>query len=278
MSRNIIGDLNTMFENQKTGETASPVPLFYTAPEPLSAAMHGAWRLGEGDFAFAAETPFAPVVTGEIAQAMHTYPIVFSAGDAHPIAVMGIERENLFVTGGRWAADVYVPAYVRRYPFGFIPTVNPEGFVLAIDGAAERVRKGGDDGAALFDGAEPSELTQQALAFCDAFQGQAAATRAFADALTAAELLVDRRADVQLPDGRTLGLEGFQIVDADKVAKLPDERVLEWHRNGWLALVHFHLASLDRFPSLLARRAARASVAEKSPEHGEAQTTHSEEG
>lgn len=267
-----------MSEDQKSGETGGPVPLFYTAPEPLSAAAHGAWRLSEGDFAFAAETPFVPVVTAEVAQAMHAYPIVFSGGDAHPIALMGVERENLFVTGGHWAQDAYVPAYVRRYPFGFIPTINPDGFVLAIDAAAERIRKDGDDGVALFDAQEPSELTQQALAFCDAFQSEAAATRAFADALVAAELLVDRRADVQLPDGRTLGLEGFQIVDADKVAALPDETVVEWHRNGWLALVHHHLASLDRFPSLLARRAARTAVAETSSEHGEAQTTHSEEG
>lgn len=267
-----------MSEDQQPGEAGGALPLFYTAPEPLSVEAHGMWRLGDGDFAFAAETPFVPVVTGEVAQAMHAYPIVFSAGDAHPIAVMGVERENLFVTGGRWAEDAYVPAYVRRYPFGFIPTINPDGFVLAIDAAADRLREDGDEGVALFDDAEPSELTRQALAFCDAFQGQAAATRAFADALVAANLLVDRRADVQLPDGRTLGLEGFQIVDVDQLAALPDETVVEWHRNGWLALVHYHLASLDRFPSLLARRAARAAVAETSPEHGEAPTTHSEEG
>lgn len=267
-----------MTEDQQPGETGGPVPLFYIAPEPLSAAAHGVWRLGEGDFAFAAETPFVPVVAGEVAQAMHTYPIVFSAGDAHPIAVMGVERENLFVTDGRWAADAYVPAYVRRYPFGFIPTINPEGFVLAIDAGAERVRKDGDEGMALFEEMEPSELTRQALAFCDAFQGQAAVTRAFADALVAAELLVDRRADVQLPDGRTLGLEGFQVVDADKLAGLPDETIVEWHRNGWLALVHYHLASLDRFTLLLARRATRAAVAEPSPEGGEAESTDSEEG
>jgi hypothetical protein len=267
-----------MSEDQKSGETGGPVPLFYTAPEPLSAAAHGTWRLGDGDFTFAAETPFVPVVVGEIVQAMHAYPIVFSAGDAHPIAIMGVERENLFVTEGSWAADAYVPAYVRRYPFGFIPTINPEGFVLAIDAGAGRVRKDGDEGIALFEDTEPSELTRQALAFCDAFQGQAATTRGFADALVAAELLVDRRADVQLPDGRTLGLEGFQIVDADKVAELPDDIVVAWHRNGWLALVHYHLASLDRFPSLLARRAARTTVAEASPEGGEAQSTDSEEG
>ena len=60
-----------MSEDQKTGEASGAMPLFYTTPEPLSVEAHGPWRLGEGDFAFAAETPFVPVVAGEIAQAMH---------------------------------------------------------------------------------------------------------------------------------------------------------------------------------------------------------------
>lgn len=248
-----------MTDNPPAGEAAAgQPPLFYRAPAPLSSELHGAWRLRDGDFSFAAQTPFVPIVVGELAQAARVYPVVFSAGNAQPVAVLGVEQENLFITEGRWAEDCYIPAYVRRYPFGFIPTINPDGFVLAIDGEADRVAREGDEGIALFEDGTPSELTRQALAFCDAFQGEAAATRDFADALAAAGLLVDRRADVTLPDGRKLGLEGFQIVDGEKFTALPDDTALIWHRRGWLALVQFHLASLDRFPALLARRAGRA--------------------
>lgn len=74
------------------------------------------------------------------------------------------------------------------------------------------------------------------------------------------DLLIDRRADATLPDGRKLGLEGFQIVDAEKFAGLADDVVLDWHRKGWLALVHFHLSSLERFSALLTLQAARASA------------------
>lgn len=250
---------------------AAHMPLFYKAPEPLSATSHGTWRLRGGDYGFAADTPFVPIVAGEVAHAARSYPIVFGAGDGHPIAILGVERENLFVADGLWADDAHVPAYVRRYPFGFIATVNPDGFALAIDGGSERIVRDAEEGIALFEDGKPGDLTRQALAFCDAFQGEAAATRAFADALVAEELLVDRRADVTLPDGRKLGLEGFQIIDMERFAALPDERVLDWHRKGWLALVHFHAASLDRFDALLARRQTRSAAAQISSEQGAAE-------
>ncbi|EDX80633.1 SapC superfamily [Brevundimonas sp. BAL3] len=243
---------------------APDLPLFYRDPQPLSSVSHAVWRLKDGDAAFAAETPFAPIVVGELAAASASYPVVFAGGDAQPLAVLGLERRNLFVEAGAWVEDAYVPAYVRRYPFGFIGTANPEGFALAIDAGSDRVAMSGDEGVALFEDGRPSEVTKQALAFCDAFQAEATATRAFAEALTAQGLLIDRRADATLPDGRTLGLDGFQIVDAETFAALPDDVVLDWHRKGWLALVQFHLASLERFSVLLHRQQRVAGVSQPS--------------
>lgn len=247
---------------------ASLQPLFYQDPQLLHGELHASWRLCDGDAAFAAETPYVPIVAGEMASAARSYPIVFAAHDAQPVVILGLERRNLFVADGRWADDAYVPAYVRRYPFGFIATVNPDGFALAIDTKADRVVRSGEEGAALFEDGKPSDITRQALAFCDAFQGDAMATRAFGDALKEQGLLVDRRADATLPDGRTLGLDGFQIVDAGKFGELADDVVLDWHKKGWLALVHFHFASLERFRLLLSRQAAAAPVAAMSQAGG----------
>lgn len=236
---------------------AARLPLFYVRPQPVSSIDHAAWRLKAGDFAFAAETAFVPVVVGEIAMAARNYPIVFAGGDNSPLALTGLERANLFVEEGRWEPDAYVPAYARRYPFGFMATPDPQGFVLALDVASDRVVQEGEDGAALFEDGKPAAVLTEAMRFCDAFQGEAEATRAFCDALQTQGLLVDRRADATLPDGRKLGLDGFRIIDAAAFAKLPGDVVLDWHSKGWLALVHFHLASLDRFPGLLTRHRSR---------------------
>lgn len=236
-------------------------PLFYREPQPLSSTVHAGWRLKAGDASFAADTPFVPIVVGELASAARSYPIVFAAGDMHPIAVLGLERANLFVTDGKWAEDAYIPAYVRRYPFVFFQTTDPDGFALAIDGAAQRVAREGDDGTPLFENGEPTALTREALEFCAAFGRDAEVTRLFAAALREKDLLIDRRADASLPDGRKLGLEGFQIVDAEKFAALDEETVVAWHRQGLLGLVHHHLASLERFSALLALQGRRGPVA-----------------
>lgn len=230
------------------------LPPFYRDPRPLSREAHAAWRLIEGDAGFAADAAFVPIVAAEFARAGQSYPVVFASPGAVPVAVLGLEQRNLFVREGQWANETYVPAYVRRYPFGFVATEEPGSFILAIDAGSDRVTEDGEAGLALFEDGEPAERTRQALAFCDAYQAESEATRAFAEALKAHDLLIERRADATLPDGRTFGLQGFQIVDPAKFAALDDATVLDWHKNGWLALVHFHLASLERFQTLVARQ------------------------
>jgi hypothetical protein len=238
-----------------TDAPPASLPPFYRDPRPLSRETHAAWRLLEGDASFAADAAYVPIVAGEFARAVQSYPIVFAMPGAVPVAVLGLERRNLFVRDGQWARETYVPAYVRRYPFGFVATEEPDSFILAIDAGSGRVAEQGEEGLALFDAGEPAERTRQALAFCEAYQAESEATRGFAEALKQQELLIERRAGATLPDGRTFGLQGFQIVDAAKFAALDDATVLDWHKRGWLALVHFHLASLERFQLLVARQA-----------------------
>jgi len=43
----------------------------------------------------------------------------------------------------------------------------------------------------------------------------------------------------------------------EKFAALPDATVVQWHRSGWLALVHQHLMSPGRFNDLTRRQAER---------------------
>lgn len=179
--------------------------------------------------------------------------MVFVGTDAAPVAVLGLQAEhNRFVVADHWQTGTYVPAYVRRYPFVFARTTDPDGHVLAIDADAPMLRTDGDEGQPLFEAdGQPSALTRQALAFCEAFTRDATATAAFSAALVTAGVLVERQADVVHPDGRQSSLLGFHLIDAERFAALPDATVLAWHRQGWLALVHFHMASLARFKDLL---------------------------
>jgi hypothetical protein len=252
-------------------------PLFYREPQQLNSQAHADWRLTPGDAGFTAETAFVPIVASEIAAAARNYPVVFAGDSTQPLALLGLERRNLFLgDDGRWAPDAYVPAYVRRYPFAFVKTLEPAGFALAIDADSPRVVRSGSEGAALFEDGKPSALTREALEFCAAFGRDAELTALFATALREKDLLIDRRADATLPDGRKFGLDGFQIVDAARFAALDDDTILAWQRQGILALVHFHLASLDRFSVLLNRQALHQAlggdVTQSSPADASADT------
>src|SRR6478752_4561030 len=95
--------------------------LFYISPEPLSKEAHA--KLGikniENPYAFTAKTHLVPVTVTEFAPAALCYPIIFIGKDMTPGAVMGVNAdENLFVDEkGAYAAECYLPAYIRRYPF-----------------------------------------------------------------------------------------------------------------------------------------------------------------
>src|SRR3546814_1845893 len=61
-----------------------------------------------------------PLTSDEFVSACRFFPIVFSAGDNPvPLALMGLnEGINTFVDDeGKLVNPVYVPAYIRRYPF-----------------------------------------------------------------------------------------------------------------------------------------------------------------
>ena len=239
------------------------LPLFYRTPQLLMASTHGDMRLKAGDYQFAEHTNAAPLAIIEFASAMRHYPIVFAETDGFPLAVLGLERANRFVADGGWAEDSYVPAYVRRYPFVFAE-MNADSFALALDTASDRVMRGGEEGDALFDNGEPTDLTQAAMMFCREFHGAHIQTHAFVEALKALDLLVTHHADAKLASGKPLTLSGFQVVDHAKFDALDDAIIVEWHRKGWLALVHLHFVSLERFADLVAREAvveAQASEA-----------------
>jgi hypothetical protein len=226
--------------------------LFYRRPEALTADRHGSLRLKrEGDFGFARATNSVAICVSEFVHVMRFYPIVFSGATPYPVAVLGLDQQNLFVgADALWRAEHYIPAYMRRYPFAFIAHPDGQQFILGIDRACERLT---EDGAALplFEDGKPAAITQEALRLCSAFQTDHGLTQTFAAALVEQGLLVDNQAQAKLPDGRQMNLQGFKVIDRAKFAGLGDSVIVDWHKKGWLALVHYQLASLDRFQILL---------------------------
>ena len=242
----------------------SALPLFYTQPRPLDSNTHRSRRLKDNaNFTFARKANSVPLNGVEFAIAQRHYPIVFtSTGKPFPAAVMGLRvDENLFVADdGRWIEGIYVPAYVRRYPFVFIEAPEDK-LILAIDEGSGLLV---DDGPhKLFDDAgKPTPLVNGALQFCGAYQANFKQTVEFIDSLLEHDLLVDNRANAVLTGGERLTLGGFKVIDEEKFKALPGAVLKSWRDQGWLAWVYAHLFSLTGWNSLAAMASKRPPLVE----------------
>lgn len=236
--------------------TTNSMPLLYKNPQQLNAEQHNDFKLNfEAGFGFARNTNSVPLVIEEFGATCRDYVIVFSTGEvALPLVVLGVQSDhNAYVNGkGEWAAETYIPAYVRRYPFIFSETPGSEELTLCIDMEASALNK--DKGVALFDdNKEASEMTKQGLEFCKNFHIQLQQTREFCEALQAADLLVDQQASITLHDGQTQNLTDFRIVDEQKFRQLPVETLQKFHERGWLGLIYAHLISTGSMGKLVAQ-------------------------
>jgi hypothetical protein len=249
---------------QKTTDAAGSLPQFYRNPVPLEPVRHARAGLrNRMEFGFARGTNAIALTAPEFSMAARSYPIVFSAdAPVVPFAVVGLRTdENLFLDAeGQWREDAYIPAYVRRYPFIFFEIADSSRLVLCVDEGADHFEKESDQ--PFFVDGQPGEGVRRVLKFSETYQAQFEDTRRFGDWLAQNGLLEDRMARVELDDGQIFTLNGFRLVSAEKLRTLDDEKVVELHRKGWLALLNFHQQSVSNW-ALLSRlaRAAKARAA-----------------
>ncbi len=237
------------------------LPLFYTAPRPLDAERHAGKSIkSKTSYGFARATNAVPLTAAEFPRAMRHYPIVFASDSpAMPLAVLGGLRnaENVFVgDDGSWQPGCYIPAYVRRVPFIFLESADKLNFTLCIDEASEFLVEE-DDAQPLFADGKPSEVTDNALKFCSAYQGQSSATQEFVAALDEQELLVPNQAGVTLASGEKMSLSGFRVIDEKKLTALPGETFLDWRERGWLAPIYAQMLSSAAWQTLIDLTAQR---------------------
>lgn len=197
----------------------------------------------------------------EFGDACKEYPIVFvRAGEGGPdgkpavapLAVLCLKSGvNLFVEGNELKGN-YVPAYVRRYPFA-MARLDGNANNLAVCFDSKWAGFNETTGEALFKDGQPTELLQGAKTFLENFEQETERTRLICNLLVEMELLQDMRFEATLPNGEKLDVEGFLALDEKKYAELPDDKVLQLHRNGLIALVEMHRLSMTNMNRLAAR-------------------------
>jgi len=247
------------------------LPLFYKDLLPLNSRDHGDWKVSPfGTAAHVASTHAIPLTVDEFIDAQRNYPIVFTAGDNPlPIALMGLnEGINTFVGDDeKLIAGVYVPAYIRRYPF-ILAKMKPDSdeMSLCFDPTAGVVSKqdaSNEGGQALFDGeGKPTDYTSQVLDFCSKFEESGQRTRAFLEELKKLDILMDGEVAITRGDNpdKPFVYRGFRMVDEKKLRELPAETLEALNKNGLLMLIHAHLFSMNLMRLIFERQVAQGKM------------------
>lgn len=238
--------------SKDTGDAQEMFPLFYSKPVPLDSEKHGQAGLSaKGNYDFARVSNSVPANVGEFALLSKFYPIIFIGDKPMPIAVVGFENANVMIDKeGNWAEDAYIPAYVRRYPFVLVSTKDKEKFFLAVDEGADSYMADKADRTFYEKGDEPGDLLDNAMKFCQAFQGDHEATQRLCVLLEKEDLLMPNQVSVQFEDGKQRVIAGFKTINAEKLRDLPDATFLQLRKDGWLPYLYAHLMSLDNWQRL----------------------------
>lgn len=239
-------------------QPAAQLPLFYENLIPLSSEVHTDWGVVERtELNFARNSHAIPITVDEFVSAQRHFPIVFTDGDdAVPLALVGLkEGENLFIdSDGKWLADSYIPAYVRRHPF-MLARLGPDADVLSLvfDDKSGVVTP--DATNKLFDAdKKPTDTTQNIMQFCENFEQAIARTKSFMDELKKLDLLMDGQAQIQNPGmEQPATFAGFRMIDEKKLQNIRGDQARKMVQNGMLGLLYAHLFSLSQMRELFAR-------------------------
>lgn len=242
------------------------LPLFYNDIAPINQIEHSALRMRPiTSLAECARTHAIPVIIDEFPRVQRHYPIVFSTGETPvPIALMGLnEGVNVFLDDRGWPIDpdVYVPAYIRRYPFLLAKLQRgSDELSLCYDPSAGVVGNF-EEGEPIFEGEQPSVATESILEFCVWFEEGGQATKAFCDELLRLDLLMDGDVAIQAEGfDEPFIYRGFRMIDEDKLHKLKGPEVRRMIKTGMLPLIFAHLFSLSLVRNVFARQVDQEKV------------------
>lgn len=237
------------------------LPLFYNDLMPLNSNDHANFSTRSVDSApWLINQHAIPLTVDEFVQAQRHFPIIFSGGDNPlPLALMGLnDGVNTYVDAdGKLTEAVYVPAYIRRYPF-MLAKLQPEATDLSLcfDPTSDSIGEF-DEGEKLFtDEKQPSDATKRVLEFCEQFEQAGQRTQAFIKELQDNDLLMDGEVAIQtgVEGQQPFVYRGFKMIDQEKLRELRGDQLRKWNESGLLPLVFAHLFSLDNMRLIFGRQ------------------------
>jgi hypothetical protein len=166
------------------------------------------------------------------------------------VAMLGLLQDhNLFYSEQEWLG-IHVPDAIIRAPFELGPDpTQDKTLTLFIDQKSEYVST--EQGEALFEGQEPSQLLHQVKQkMADYYQNELA-TQQFTEQLIKHKLLHEIDFLLAFDDGKSNRLKGMYTINEEALRELSDETVLAFTKLNYFMPIHAMLASLNNLNRLI---------------------------
>lgn len=207
-----------------------------------------------------------PISFTEFARAARDYPIVFISGDGGKnfgaAIVLGLQSgQNLFVdAAGQWDQSIYLPAYVRRYPFCMarvnVDNVPRKERVVCVEKQALDEAAG----EALFDDqGAPLPHWSEMEKFLKEYEADLIRGEEMCGILRDYGLIEPFTMQAVLNRGGEFQLSGMHRVDEKKLEFLTADQLRALIKKGVMGRIYTHLLSLENFTRLLDRSVASPS-------------------
>ena len=213
----------------------------------LDKIKHKTLKLSSIDsMSFANEMTHIPVTVNEVIMVGSVFPIVFSADeDTSLISLVSLGNGNLGVNEeGKWMSG-YIPSFLRKYPFAFANSAeNTEKKVVLIDEESSVFSR--SKGKQLFKkSGEESDVLKNAVEILLSFEKQMHITKNVSKIILQSGILEDGSIAIGKGDDRKVLVNGFKVVNREKLYALSDDILADWVRKGIITLIEAHIKSLD---------------------------------
>lgn len=186
----------------------------------------------------------------EFAQASNCYPVVIiketQSQALRSVVMLGLdEGENLYASDEKWHAT-YIPQSITMVPF--VLGLDPEKentLTTCIDADSPYVSE--EKGEALFDeeGKDTPYYKAAKETLGRIYQNEIN-TDKFIKELEANDLLIELELNTAARSGEKKRVRGLFGIDEKKLAELPDDKVLDFHKRGLFIPIHAMLNSLGQ--------------------------------
>ena len=203
------------------------------------------------DLGFVKNSMFIPVVASEVVSIGTTFPVIFTTGENPSlVSLLSLGGDNLAIdSDGQWSSS-YIPSFIKKYPFSLSNmSDDPEKKVILIDEDSVLLSK--SKGKQLFKkNGNQSETLTHSIDILKSHENMMIVTKNIAKVIAQSGILDDRAISIGEGKDKKVLVNGFKVVNKDKLNALSDEILADWARKGIINMINEHIKSLDNIHTL----------------------------